>query len=313
MNLNPLITIIVPVYNVEKYLEKCIKSVINQSYKNLQIILVDDGSTDKSGDICDYYARIDKRIQVIHKKNEGLSEARNVALNLVKGKYIGFVDSDDYIKITMYEDLLNSIIEYDADISICNFYNVINGKSIVKNDITKNKIYNKVEILKEIILDKDIQSYAWNKLYKSELFNEIRYPIGRKYEDIGTTFYLLEKCNKVVVLGKPEYYYLNREDSLVNTVTEETIIDYLEIIMERSNYIEQNFPELIKYNNLYLMKILITSYRDSQQISNKSLKFNDVIRSFYKKIEKIGINNIKYVEDLCDEKELNEIKKIFKK
>ena len=228
-----LISIIIPVYKVEKYLEKCIQSVINQTYENLQIILVDDGSPDNCGKICDEYAKKDHRIEVIHKSNGGLSDARNKGLEIAKGEYIGFVDSDDYIEADIYEVLYNLLKQYNADVSICNFYTVSQGKIAIKNVDSGIKEYTRIEILKEILLDNDIQSYAWNKLYKRELFGEIKYPVGKKYEDIGTTFYLLEKCNKVVVTGKPEYYYINRQDSIVNNVTETTITDYIELIMQR--------------------------------------------------------------------------------
>ena len=162
----PLISIIIPVYKVEKYLEKCIKSVLDQTYKNLQIILVDDGSPDNCGNICDDYARVDNRIEVIHKANGGLSDARNVGLKAARGEYIGFVDSDDYVSNEMFENLYNTLISNDVDVAICNFYIVIDDKNIIKNADNGVEIYNKLEILKEILLDKKIQSYAWNKLYK---------------------------------------------------------------------------------------------------------------------------------------------------
>ena len=184
---NDLISIIIPVYKVEKYLEKCIESVLKQTYTNLQIILVDDGSPDNCGKICDEYDKKDSRIEVIHKANGGLSDARNVGISKAKGRYIGFVDSDDYIKEDMYEILLNLIKKYDADVSICNLYDVIDGNECIRNKENGIREYSRLDILKEVLLDKNIQSYAWNKLYEKELFDEIKYPIGKKYEDIGTT------------------------------------------------------------------------------------------------------------------------------
>ena len=156
----------------------------------------------------------------------------------------------------MYEKLINLIKEYNADVSICNLYDVFDGKEYVRNKDNGIHEYSRIDILKEILLDKNIQSYAWNKLYKKELFDEIKYPIGKKYEDIGTTFYLFEKCNKIVVTSEPEYYYLKRADSLVNNVTESTILDYTEIIIQRYLYIKQNIKELRKYNNYYLNTII---------------------------------------------------------
>lgn len=283
---NALISIIIPVYKVEKYLEKCIQSVINQTYENLQIILVDDGSPDNCGKICDEYAKKDHRIEVIHKSNGGLSDARNKGLEIAKGEYIGFVDSDDYIEADMYEVLYNLLKQYNADVSICNFYTVSQGKISIKNADNGINEYNRIEILKEILLDKNIQSYAWNKLYKKELFDEIKYPIGKKYEDIGTTFYLLEKCNKVVVTGKSEYYYINRQDSIVNNVTESTITDYIELIMQRYDYIEENIKELSSYNKDYLKRILKTAEKDIKSLNEVGDYTKKKYEELYNKVQK---------------------------
>ena len=281
-----LISIIIPVYKVEIYLEKCIQSVINQTYENLQIILVDDGSPDNCGKICDEYAKKDHRIEVIHKSNGGLSDARNKGLEIAKGEYIGFVDSDDYIEADMYEVLYNLLKQYNADVSICNFYTVSQGKISIKNADNGINEYNRIEILKEILLDKNIQSYAWNKLYKKELFDEIKYPVGKKYEDIGTTFYLLEKCNKVVVTGKSEYYYINRQDSIVNNVTESTITDYIELIMQRYDYIEKNIKELSSYNKDYLKRILKTAEKDIKSLNEVGDYTKKKYEELYNKVQK---------------------------
>ena len=281
-----LISIIIPVYKVEKYLEKCIQSVINQTYENLQIILVDDGSPDNCGKICDEYAKKDHRIEVIHKSNGGLSDARNKGLEIAKGEYIGFVDSDDYIEADMYEVLYNLLKQYNADVSICNFYTVSQGKIAIKNADNGINEYNRIEILKEILSDRNIQSYAWNKLYKKELFDEIKYPIGKKYEDIGTTFYLLEKCNKVVVTGKSEYYYINRQDSIVNNVTESTITDYIELIMQRYDYIEENIRELSSYNKDYLKRILKTAEKDIKSLNEVGDYTKKKYEELYNKVQK---------------------------
>lgn len=282
-----LISIIIPVYKVEKYLEKCIQSVINQTYENLQIILVDDGSPDNCGKICDEYAKKDHRIEVIHKSNGGLSDARNKGLEIAKGEYIGFVDSDDYIEADMYEVLYNLLKQYNADVGICNFYTVSQCKIAIKNVDSGIKEYTRIEILKEILLDNNIQSYAWNKLYKKDLFDEIKYPVGKKYEDIGTTFYLLEKCNKVVVTGKPEYYYINRQDSIVNNVTETTITDYIELIMQRYDYIEENIKELSNYNKNYLKRILKTAEQDIKSLKEVGDYTKKKYEELYNKVQKI--------------------------
>ena len=293
---NDLISIIIPVYKVEKYLEKCIESVLKQTYTNLQIILVDDGSPDNCGKICDEYAKKDSRIEVIHKANGGLSDARNVGISKAKGRYIGFVDSDDYIKENMYEILLNLIKKYDADVSICNLYDVIDGNEYIRNKENGIREYSRLDILKEVLLDKNIQSYAWNKLYKKELFDEIKYPIGKKYEDIGTTFYIFEKCNKIVVTSEPEYYYLKRSDSLVNNVTESTVFDYMELILQRYLYINDNIKELKQYNDYYLVRTLLTANNDIKelkQIEEKTKQKYNELYNISKEILRTNYSNLK--------------------
>ncbi len=309
---NDLISVIVPVYKVEKYLEKCIESVLKQTYTNLQIILVDDGSPDNCGKICDEYAKKDSRIEVIHKANGGLSDARNVGISKAKGRYIGFVDSDDYIKEDMYEILLNLIKKYDADVSICNLYDVIDGNECIRNKENGIREYSRLDILKEVLLDKNIQSYAWNKLYEKELFDEIKYPIGKKYEDIGTTFYLFEKCNKIVVTSEPEYYYLKRADSLVNNVTESTILDYTEIIIQRYLYIKQNIKELRKYNNYYLAKTLITAHNDIENLENISEGMQQRYKKLYELVLEIIKSNNKDIDELFSEEQKKCTRKSYK-
>ena len=168
--MSKLISVIVPVYNVEKYLEKCVSSIVNQTYKNLEIMLVDDGSTDSSGKMCDEFAKKDDRIKVIHKPNGGLSDARNSALKIAKGDYIGFVDSDDYIADDMFETLCDLMEDNNSDISIVSFYEIYNNKLIGVRDSKELENMTKLEAMKELLIDSKIQSYAWNKLFKRELF-----------------------------------------------------------------------------------------------------------------------------------------------
>ena len=280
-----LISIIVPVYKVEKYIRKCLDSIINQTYTNLEIILVDDGSPDNCPQICDEYSKKDKRIKVVHQKNMGLSIARNNGIKLAIGDYIGFVDSDDYIENTMFEDLFKALVENDAQMSICNFKVITDKEQYIKNNYPESKTYNQKEFLREILLDKNIQSYAWNKLYEKDLFVDIKYPEGKKYEDIGTTFYLAEKCKKIQLIGKAEYNYINRKNSIVFNFDEQTILDYTDIIMERYDYIYKKYEDLRKYNFYYLAKTLITAYNDTYRLKNISEKLRMQIKKLYLKVE----------------------------
>lgn len=215
--MDKLITVIVPIYNVEKYLKKCIESIINQTYKNLEIILVDDGSSDGSLKICNRYQKNDERIKVVHKENGGLSSARNTGLDIANGDLISFVDSDDYIEPTMLEELKANMDKYGSDISVCNFYKVKGNKK------SANKLDQKEFVLKGkekfIYLQNEygiLTVYAWNKLYKKEVFNSVRYPFGRIYEDSYVICDLLNNAKKVSYVVKPLYNYVYRKDSIVN-------------------------------------------------------------------------------------------------
>ena len=243
-----LISIIVPVYNVEKYLEKCVKSIIQQTYENIEIILVDDGSKDNSGKICDELEQKDNRIKVIHKENGGLSDARNAGLKIATGKYIGFVDSDDYIQEDMFETLYKLNKENNSDISIVSYYEIYNEKVISVRDSKKLEILNKIDAIKELLIDTKIQSYAWNKLFKRELFNNIEFPTNKNFEDIATTLLLFERANKIVLLEDPKYYYIRRDDSIVGVKNYKTYKDYLDVIYDKYLYLDGKYEELDLYN-----------------------------------------------------------------
>lgn len=241
------ITIIVPVYNVEKYIKKCIQSIINQTYPNIEVILVNDGSTDNSGKICEEFAKQDKRIIVINKQNGGLSDARNKGIEIATGKYIGFVDSDDCIKENMFEILYNNLKQTNADISVCSFVKVNEQGELIdkKSQIDKKEIleYNKQQAMGQLVSEK-IGSYAWNKLYKKEIFNNIIFPLGRKMEDLAIMYLLFEKANKIVVTNETGYYYLQRKNSILGNVNLKLITDLQYFVNQRYHYILTNYPEL---------------------------------------------------------------------
>ena len=222
-----LISIVVPVYNVEDYLEKCIQSILNQSYKNLEIILVDDGSPDNCPKICDKYEKLDSRIKVIHKKNGGLSDARNIGIKNAKGKYISFVDSDDYIKENFIEDMYNLLIKYDADIA-CSQMKITNKTNDdVVNENKKINIYSSLDAIKETLYQRNIDNSAPSKLFKKELFDDICFPVGYTFEDLDTVYKVFLKCEKIVVSNYKYYFYYQREDSILHTVKDKTIEDLL--------------------------------------------------------------------------------------
>ena len=240
--MDELVSIIVPVYNVEKYLRPCLDSILAQTYKNLEIILVDDGSPDHSGAICDEFAARDPRVRVIHKTNGGLSDARNAGLDIATGDYIGFVDSDDWIAEDMFEYLLRNILVHSADIAECGYYNVFPASTISNN--TDNVIvYNTHDAL-TALLQLKIGNYAWNKLYKHSLFNDIRYPKGLLYEDVRTTYRLFAQCSTVVSLPEPKYYYRENTSGIVQNPTIGNKISCVESRMSRYRILNDSFPEL---------------------------------------------------------------------
>lgn len=256
------VSVIIPVYKVEKYLKRCIESVVNQSYKNIEIILVNDGSPDKCGEICDAYARIDSRIKVIHKENGGLSSARNVALDIVSGEYIMFVDSDDWIS----EDSLEQLYEYiDADYDIINFeFSFVkeNSKELVEthNDIKDGYECDLITYIDKLFSGK-LSFFIWNKLYKKDLFNEVRFPEGRNYEDLATIYKLYFKAKKIIVTDYTLYYYwLGNSNSITSNSTVKNMTDYLlstkEIYEVNKNYLQINKRDFSNVDTWYKMMII---------------------------------------------------------
>ncbi len=212
----PLISVIIPCYKVEQYLHKCIDSILIQSYTNIEIILIDDGSPDQSGHICDMYAQKDSRIKVIHKSNGGLSDARNKGIDIAHGEYLTFIDSDDYISKDYIEVLYNLLKENNAQISICLPCCIdINGKVISKKiKVNEKKTFNSDEALISMFYQKDFDTSAWGKLYHNSLFKEIRYPLHILYEDLPTTYRLIQLCKTIVLTTQQNYFYLIRDNSI---------------------------------------------------------------------------------------------------
>ncbi len=251
-----MISVIVPIYNVEKYLSKCIDSIANQSYRDLEIILVDDGSTDSSGAICDEYAKNDNRIVVIHKQNGGLSSARNAGLDVANGEYIGFIDSDDYIHQEMYSKMLKSIKNENADLCICCFEYVYENSEQAKIDVSpfdKASTFSKDEILLKMIgSSSDSVQYitAVNKLYKREIFSELRFEEGRIHEDEFIAHHVYDKCQRVVQIPDKLYYYLQRGGSITNSRYSVKKLDAAYAFYGRYLYFKRNKNKLGKKKSI---------------------------------------------------------------
>ena len=227
-----LISVVVPIYNVENYLTKCINSICNQTYKNLQIILVDDGSTDSSGILCDNASKIDNRIIVIHKKNGGLSDARNYGIDISLGKYITFIDSDDYISTDYIEYLYTLITRNESQISICGFI-----KTKYENDCTRIKepieeCFDNDVALREMLYARKYSTSAWGKLYLTDFFSDVRYPVGKFAEDMFTTYKVLKKANKISYGNQICYYYLRRNGSILVSQFSEKNMDVIDGLLQ---------------------------------------------------------------------------------
>lgn len=215
-----LVSIIVPIYNVEKFLKKCINSIVSQTYKNIEIILVNDGSPDDCLRICKEYSEKDNRIIVVDKKNGGLSDARNSGIERATGKYLVFIDSDDYIEKNMIEELYNNIVETQSDISICNFYTTIDNFDIENKATLHKVIYSDNENIYDMLYNKyALQTIiSWNKIYKKELFENCKYPVGLIHEDQYIICDILSQCKKISYMtDKFLYHYVQRENSIMKT------------------------------------------------------------------------------------------------
>ena len=305
-----LISVVVPIYNVEKDLENCLKSLINQTYDNLQIILVDDGSTDSCGTICDNYKKIDNRIEIIHKANGGLADARNAGLKIVRGQYVAFLDSDDYIYRTMYEDLYKLLKENDSDIAECDFLRIDvsqkgNEESIINEENFKRKI--ETNILSNIdalrlLYGANIYEYVkkvvvWNKLYKREVINGIWFPTGRLHEDEFTTHKILYNANKIVSTNKILHGYMQTSGSIMRKpLKPKRIKDTLDSYMSASEFFkEEGLVELeAKTRRRYLEYCIELAGKIINSDNNKELLDQLVVeyKSFYEKYREI-INNVK--------------------
>lgn len=245
-----MISIIVPIYNVERYIERCVNSILSQSFSNIEIILVDDGSPDNSGKICDSYASKDSRIVVIHKKNGGLSSARNAGIDIAKGEYLMFVDSDDYVEPDFCEKAYHLVTNNNVLCASFGYYEHWNDRTD-KFHTSKAKLIPAKDAIKSLIIKDDvIYNFAWNKIYHNSLFNCIRYPDGRYYEDQGTTYKLFDAAKKIYVDPSMLYHYNRRQESITQAVgigqTKDPIIlnDIFDLWVERLIFVENKYPDL---------------------------------------------------------------------
>lgn len=289
---NDLISVIVPIYNMEKYLNKCVDSILNQTYSNLEIILVDDGSTDLSPKICDEYLKLDDRIKVFHKKNGGLSDAKNFGLKKANGKYVGFVDSDDWIDKNMYEEMYYKLKNTKSNIVIC-------GRYVEYENGERNEWYNKNEMVMDneqslIYLNSfyNFDMSSCDKLCEKTLFENIEFPYGKKCEDAYTTYLLFAKADRVAYIPKCFYHYFQRSGSISRN--EKINMDYIYAAAQQVDFFAKEYPHL-KYiaetNYIFAVKSIfqVSIERKLQLTDEFNIKKKEA-KKYYKSV----LNN-KYI------------------
>ena len=256
--MEPLVSVIIPVYNVAPYLREALDSVIHQTYHSLQILIIDDGSTDGSSSICDEYLS-DPRVIVIHQENRGLSNARNVGLDLMTGEYTAFLDSDDAFHPTFIESLFNIMIHNHSDIVVCKYsiHNTIGRITVndqvgkVQHDSPKQKqsVYDRVELLRALI-DGKINMGVWNKLYKRKLWDGIRFPDGHNFEDIDTLYRIFDICDSAYVTEQILYFYRQRPGSITQTMTRQNLNDRILACSHLDEFVQAHTSEIFSRHQL---------------------------------------------------------------
>ena len=296
----PIISIILPVYNTSIYLEECLNSIYNQSFKNYELICIDDGSSDNSYEILKKYEKIITNCKVIYQDNQGVANARNVGLKNVKGDYIIFIDSDDYIEYNYLEKLYNESCNTGSDVVICNFYRYYDNYKLKLPVVLKKRsgIYSNQDILKSLIPDNLIHSYLWNKLWKKELFDNIEFP-DIKYEDISIMCNLFYKAKKISIISDTIYYYRIRKTSIVRNYSISTQNDYVKaygfirlFLKEKNLYDEYKFSFSLLSIKVFLVMFFINIFLISEY-KNLKITFEN-FTSFYKFISHANSSNYNY-------------------
>lgn len=268
-----MISVIVPIYNVEQYLSRCVDSIIGQTYSDIEIILVNDGSPDRCGQICDEYAAKDLRIKVVHKENGGLSDARNAGLEIAEGEYVTFIDSDDFVAPNMLEYLLSKIEQYDASIAQCSFTRLTENASVITTSTAPEKdvVLTGLEAMESCLAEHcHVKVNTWAKLYRRDLFvaNDIRFPVGRIHEDNFTTYKLCYFAKKVVCSSNCLYFYLIREDSIMEKPFSLERLDAVKAAKEAVDFVKNHNVPLESQVNAYYILACVTGINRILRSSN---------------------------------------------
>lgn len=299
---NSLLSVIVPVYNVEKYIDECIESICNQTYKNLEIILVDDGSTDNSGKRCDYWAEQDNRIKVIHKQNGGLSSARNAGLDIINGEYVAFVDSDDVLSTTMYQEMMERRPD-DKCIVACDYTKIDeNGNEIPKTcDNFADGIYSPQDFLASYdnARIRITVAVAWNKIYPVSVFKDIRYKEGITHEDEEIIHRLFFNTSKIVFVAKELYKYRTRSGSIMKLLNPASENDLFNALINRlydcydGQYSAQSLSKIATYCIEQGISIWIKCSKSKKGSGSEKNIIRTEVKKIIKEKEKYGLKKIR--------------------
>ena len=281
-----LVSVIVPIYKVEKYLNNCIESIIKQTYKNMQIILIDDGSPDNCGKICDEYKLKDARIEVIHKKNGGLSDARNCGIDMARGKYIVFIDSDDYIDKYYIEKLYMAIKKEGVKLAQCNILRVDDEKNILKKiGYEKKVVKSGKNIIKEQYGVHVIENtVVWNKMYAIELFKDIRFPVGKIHEDEFTTYKILYNLDKVAIIDDYLYYYRENDDSIMKQKFNIRNLDRLDAYKDKMYFFQKRETDIFIKALIRYIEEIKTDYMKAKKYMVNFNEFKDKLLNEYRRV-----------------------------
>lgn len=280
---NDLVSILIPAYNVEDYIEDCLKSVIKQSYENTEIIIVNDGSTDRTLDICKKYCKKDKRIVIINKKNGGVSEARNVALSKCNGNYIAFVDSDDVIDGDYINRLMCAIVDNNADVACCGYKKIKKISAIAKKARYRNhqnKTFNNIEALESLLYQKELDTSLWDKIIKKSCFRGIKFNDVKIFEDLDVMYKIFGNSKKIVYVDDELYYYRIRPESLTNKKISEDNLKVLDIVLTMKKNIVKKYPSLEGACNSRLLAVYFYFIR-------KNNKKDDLYKECVAKIKEL--------------------------
>ena len=286
-----MISVVVPIYNVSQYLSQCIDSILTQSYQDLEIILVNDGSTDECPLLCDEYKGKDSRVRVVHKKNRGLSDARNAGLRIAKGEWIYFVDSDDWLDSDAIQKLYPFAVENKCDVVQGGLYYAYHDHLLYRKAGKKEQkrtVLERNDAMRELIINDRVKNFAWGKLYKADLIRDLPFPVGKYYEDSFWQHFVIDRVGQYGIIDEPLYFYRQRSDS-ISGMPSNRLNDLLEGNRERMNFIHEKYPSLYplmkrKYDNLY------SQMYPPQGITYKCKRFMERVLgrlrpSVYKKID----------------------------